>query len=172
VSVSDRNAITVRSIDFCQDALGLKDMLGEDAPLIAQLEPAVDEGQAFILVSEAGGRVAGWVVVRTAYREDTGWSAEGDTASYVIAPKAYLEYLEVSEAFRRQGVGTKLVEAAEVEASARDRDALWLHVREENTGAIRLYEQLAWRHRDTIHPSWMQGEPTRVYRKSLSRQSE
>jgi ribosomal protein S18 acetylase RimI-like enzyme len=47
--------------------------------------------------------------------------------------------------YRRRGIARKLTEAALEETSARRADRLWLHVREDNPAAIRLYESIGFK---------------------------
>lgn len=50
--------------------------------------------------------------------------------------------------YRRQGIGRALTERAMQEARERKADELWLHVRDDNPGAIRLYANLGFVERD------------------------
>lgn len=47
--------------------------------------------------------------------------------------------------FRRRGIGRALTERAMVQARAKNASAIWLHVRDDNPGAIKLYEGLGFR---------------------------
>jgi ribosomal protein S18 acetylase RimI-like enzyme len=47
--------------------------------------------------------------------------------------------------YRRQGIGRSLTERAMQQARAKNASAVWLHVREDNPGAIRIYESLGFR---------------------------
>src|SRR5215216_442678 len=46
--------------------------------------------------------------------------------------------------FRRRGIGKSLTERVMQQARARNASAIWLHVREDNPGAVRLYEDLGF----------------------------
>jgi ribosomal protein S18 acetylase RimI-like enzyme len=46
--------------------------------------------------------------------------------------------------YRRQGIGRALTERAMLQARAKNAFAVWLHVREDNPGAIRIYESLGF----------------------------
>jgi ribosomal protein S18 acetylase RimI-like enzyme len=46
--------------------------------------------------------------------------------------------------YRRQGIGRALTERAMLQARAKGASAVWLHVREDNPGAIRIYESLGF----------------------------
>jgi len=47
--------------------------------------------------------------------------------------------------YRRQGIGRALTERAMLLARAKNAVAVWLHVREDNPGAIRIYESLGFK---------------------------
>lgn len=79
------------------------------------------------LVAEERGVVAGYVVAQ--------WAAdEGEILNLGVAP-----------GHRRRGVGRALVEAMLARCGARGVRAVYLEVREANTGARRLYERLGFR---------------------------
>ena len=46
--------------------------------------------------------------------------------------------------FRRRGIGKALTERVMQQARARNASAIWLHVREDNPGAVKLYENLGF----------------------------
>jgi ribosomal protein S18 acetylase RimI-like enzyme len=46
--------------------------------------------------------------------------------------------------YRRQGIGRALTERAMLQARAKGASAVWLHVRDDNPGAIRIYESLGF----------------------------
>jgi ribosomal protein S18 acetylase RimI-like enzyme len=46
--------------------------------------------------------------------------------------------------YRRHGIGRALTERAMLQARAKNASAVWLHVREDNPGAIRIYEGLGF----------------------------
>lgn len=77
-------------------------------------------------IAEEDGQMAGFAIVE--------WQR---TESPI---QAYIATLEVSPAFRRQGVGGELLRR--LESSAQDAGAalIWLHVDAENASAIRIYE--------------------------------
>jgi ribosomal-protein-alanine N-acetyltransferase len=78
------------------------------------------------LVAEAGGLVAGYVVAHCA-------ADEGEILN-----------LGVAVAHRRRGVGRELVRAVLAALGARGVRAVYLEVRESNTGARQLYEGLGF----------------------------
>ena len=47
--------------------------------------------------------------------------------------------------YRRRGIGRALTERAMLQARSKNAFAVWLHVREDNPGAIRLYEELGFK---------------------------
>ena len=158
----------VRPIAFDSDRDELLSILGKSkAETLAILEPAVSDGDALVYVVENEGQPAGWAAVRLAYRPDTGWSPDGGTTRYTTDPNAYLEYLEVSEALRGQGLGSRLIADVENVTASVGRKPLWLHTGQENVRAHRFYERNGWSHHDTIAPSWSP-EKMRVYTKSLT----
>jgi GNAT superfamily N-acetyltransferase len=58
--------------------------------------------------------------------------------------------------YRRRGIGRQLTDAAMKHARERHVDEIWLHVREDNPGAITLYEDLGFKERfrrTTYHSS-------------------
>lgn len=54
---------------------------------------------------------------------------------------AYIQTLEVLPDMRGQGLGAELLRLMEGSARAAGAEAIWLHVDEENAGAIRVYEK-------------------------------
>ena len=75
----------------------------------------------FAVMAEAEGP-QGFVLVRTV-------ADEGEILTLAVAP-----------AFRRQGIGRTLVDAAAAEAARRGARTLFLEVAEDNPGAMALYE--------------------------------
>ncbi len=59
----------------------------------------------------------------------------------------------VQQDHRRRGVGRQLTQAAIHQARQRHADGIWLHVRDDNPGAIRLYENLGFQER-ACRTSW------------------
>jgi ribosomal protein S18 acetylase RimI-like enzyme len=47
--------------------------------------------------------------------------------------------------YRRQGIGRALTEQVMLQARSKNASAVWLHVREDNPGAIRIYESLGFK---------------------------
>ncbi|WP_233840255.1 GNAT family N-acetyltransferase [Dyella sp. 2HG41-7] len=70
---------------------------------------------------------------------------------------------------RGKGVGTALIEAAEMAAQQRHCDALRLEVRTDNDSAIRLYERLGYRRVHPIKKAFYEdGSDAFVYEKTLT----
>ena len=59
----------------------------------------------------------------------------------------------VHQEHRRKGVARLLTDAAIHQAQQRKADGIWLHVRDDNPGAIRLYQQLSF-HERARRTSW------------------
>jgi GNAT superfamily N-acetyltransferase len=102
-----------------------------------------------------------------AYRDDQGWEPDGDGVRFQSGENAYLENIEVRPGLRGGGIGAALLAALEAEAGRLGKRRLWLHAFEDNVGAHRFYESHGWRHQRTVHPSWADGRPTRVYTRGL-----
>ncbi len=69
-----------------------------------------------------------------------GTAPQGFVLVRTVADEGEILTLAVAPAFRRQGVGRALVEAAAAEASRRGARAMFLEVAEDNPAAIALYE--------------------------------
>lgn len=83
----------------------------------------------------------------------------GDAASFGVVA------LTVLEAYRRKGLGERLLRALQAAAASTRVQQLWLSVRPDNTPALRLYRKLGFRE-DSDSPSgpWaIQGEITMVW---------
>lgn len=166
--MTDAGDRQIRPIRFGLDEAGLCAFLGEgDARRLPLYRAAVAAGDAFVLVAQAAGGVRGWAVVHLRRRDDLGWAADGGTLEFQRGGRGYLENLEVAPPWRGQGLGTRLLAAAEAEAARRGKVDLYLHAAQENAGAHRFYERAGWRRADTVHPSWRDGAPMRVYHRRL-----
>lgn len=95
-----------------------------------RVEAAVRGGSTVLLAAEAGGSLAGCVQLGLASMPNGRHRAE-------------LMKLLVHSSFRRQGVATRLMEAAEREASRIGRTLLVLDT-ERDSPAERLYGKLGW----------------------------
>ena len=160
--------VSIRPLDFDRDERALSAFLeAADQRRLQQARGAIQDGDSIVLVAEVNGRVVGWAVVQTRYREDLNWEPDGDALSFVGGENAYLENLEVAEFFRGQGIGRELLAAIEEEVRRRGRQILWLHTAEQNYRAHRFYEREGWSHARTVYPPWRNGVPIRVYVKSI-----
>ena len=105
---------------------------GDDLALIAQIQAASPEASQWdvpeyleydLMVAACDGRVAGFAVARR-----------------LVQGESELLNLAVDPAFRRRGVGRRLVEAL----TAGHPGVLWLEVRESNLGARKFYKSLGF----------------------------
>lgn len=106
---------------------------GDDLASIAQIQAASPEASQWdvleylkydLLVAVCDGHVVGFAVVRR-----------------VAEDESELLNLAVEPAFRRRGVGRRLVAAL----TSGHPGVLWLEVRESNSGARKLYKSLGFR---------------------------
>ncbi|MDR3736922.1 MAG: N-acetyltransferase [Acidobacteriaceae bacterium] len=104
-------------------------------------------------IAELDGAMAGFAIV------------EWTEATQEIT--AYIQTLEVAPAFRSRGLGAALL--AQCENSAREAGAfiLWLHVADENAGAIRLYESHGFNRLANEADFYAPGRGAHVYAKPL-----
>lgn len=161
-------AITIRSIDFARDSAALKAfVVGRDRMRLEHCEPAVADGDAFLLVADSGGEAVGWALVHTKYRSDQDWEPDPDTERFQSGDNAYLEQIEVTARMRSRGVGRQLIAAAQEEARRRGKKHIWLHTSENNVMAHRLFEREGWTHERTVNPPWKAEARTRIYKKEL-----
>ena len=69
-------------------------------------------------------------------------SQEVELPTHSLSSGLYISHMAVDPAFRRCGLGRRLLEAAEVAARARGAEGgIYLHVERQNAGARALYEQ-------------------------------
>ena len=80
---------------------------------------------------------------------DAGWVAAraGDLLGWMLTQDCWLDDLWVSSKFRRQGVGSALLQRGEREIAARGIATAHLHVIASNKRAIAFYEKRGWRPR-------------------------
>jgi ribosomal protein S18 acetylase RimI-like enzyme len=161
--------IAIRPIDFARDAAPLRSFLAErDQMRLDHSETAVKAGDCFIFVADRGGAAVGWVVVHTKFREDQDWDPpDDDTVRFQSGENAYVENIEVTAGVRGNGVGARLLEAAQDEARRRGKRYLWLHTSENNTRAHRLFDREGWTHESSVFPSWRPNARMRIYKKEL-----
>lgn len=99
---------------------------------------------ATFLIVDDDGEVIGYIA---AYDDDPNYPAVGYIASLAIAPS-----------YRRTGVATALIAAAAAIFTGRGIGQMALHVRVENTAAIRLYEVNGFHVAATVPDYYGQGE--------------
>ncbi len=158
----------IREASFPNDIEALEGFLDkDDRKFMDKLPSIVSSHDGFCLVADNKGMPFGWAVVHLNYRADYGWDTDADTIRFQTGENSYLENLAVAQSYRRHGIGTRLLQAAESRTVGEGKKAMWLHVREQNTDAVRFYERENWCHRRTSHPAWCNKEPMRVYMKSL-----
>jgi ribosomal protein S18 acetylase RimI-like enzyme len=107
---------------------------------LALFQRQLDDARGALLVAELDGRVVG--VIQVEIRE------RGEVPDVpALAPRrwASIEALAVADAFRRRGVATRLVEAAQRWVLDQGLDEVELTVHEFNQGAIRFYERMGYR---------------------------
>ncbi len=160
--------VSVRALDLPADANQVQCLM-DDSDLCnsPELLKCLASGDAFSLVADTDGIVLGWLVVHTNFRPEYGWVVDADTVRLQSDGNAYLEIISVAIDSRNSGVGTQLIRAAEHKAKSLGKLNLWLHVRDDNAGAIRFYEREQWTYEYSVTPDWRDGQRMRVYSKSL-----
>jgi ribosomal protein S18 acetylase RimI-like enzyme len=161
--------VTIRPIEYSRDAPGLKSFLVErDRMRLDHCEHAVNDGDCFIVVAESDGAPVGWVAVHTNFREDQDWDPpDDDTRAFQGGENAYVENIEVTAGARGNGIGRKLLAAAQDEARKRGKRVLWLHTSENNALAHALFEREGWTYERSVFPPWKPTSRTRIYKKVL-----
>ena len=102
------------------------------------------------------------------------WIAEEDgaMAGFAIveweAGTAYIQTLEVMPERRGVGVGGELLRRIEGSAWNAKAALIWLHVDEENGGAIRLYETYGYRYENRQENYYAHGRAALIYTKRLA----
>lgn len=89
----------------------------------------IAEGKSVAFFAEIDGLVEGSVQLRLAERDQT----EGRVHALIVQREK-----------RREGLGTKLMEAVEAEAQERGYRRLWLTVHSDNEPAIRFYKAISY----------------------------
>lgn len=82
-------------------------------------------------IAEDGVQMAGFAIVK--------WGETTEVGA------AYIPTIEVTSAERGRGVGAELLRCCEESAHLAGSTLIWLHVDEQNAGAIRLYESHGYR---------------------------
>jgi ribosomal-protein-alanine N-acetyltransferase len=95
----------------------------------------------------------------------------GTTAGFILTDRssefAHVITLDVLEAFRRQSVGSRLLEAAEQEAAARGTAIMYLETATTNKAAIALWKKHGYRESGTIKNYYGRGQNAFVMLKRL-----
>lgn len=104
-------------------------------------------------IAEESGQMAGFAIVY--------WT--GDTDRSI----AYIQTLEVTPAQRYRGIARELLRRVESSADSAGAQAIWLHVAEANTPAIRLYESQGYVQQGSEEDFYAEGIPARIYAKDI-----
>ena len=104
----------------------------------AELCDLIKQKKAVVLAVEAGGRYAG----RVTLRHD--WGNETSIIEKDFPGLPQINALEIDEDYRRQGLATMLIAAAENEARRQGFSMIGLGVEISNEPAKRLYEKLGY----------------------------
>lgn len=107
----------------------------------AELCDLIKQKKAVVLAVEAGGRYAG----RVTLRHD--WGDETSIIEKDFPGLPQINALEIDENYRRQGLATMLVTAAENEARCQGFSMIGLGVEISNEPAKKLYEKLGYSYR-------------------------
>ena len=113
----------------------------------------VDNPRSATWIAEEDGRVQGFAIVE--------WVEEAG------ATIAYIPTIEVAPEKRGSGAGGELLRLLEQSAAAAGALAIWLHVAENNSGAIRLYEAHGYRFENREADFYPKGGVALVYEKPL-----
>jgi ribosomal protein S18 acetylase RimI-like enzyme len=100
------------------------------------IEGLLRDGQGAWFLAEADGRIVGFVTIRLRHAAHEPF--------LVPEVRAHVESLGILPAWRRRGIGRKLMEAVEQWARQHDARRMTLNVWEFNDGALRLYETLGY----------------------------
>ncbi|MDE6434795.1 MAG: GNAT family N-acetyltransferase [Lachnospiraceae bacterium] len=122
----DENRIKELFIEMLQTIYSSKNVNGyEDG----YLDKFFDDCDDWICVAEVNGFVVAYLSIEVHHEQET---------------FIYLDDLSVSEEYRNNGIGTKLIKAAERFARETDISTILFHVEKSNIAAFRLYERLGY----------------------------
>lgn len=93
------------------------------------LDKFFDSHEDWICVAEANGSVVAYLSIEVHHEQE----------NYV-----YLDDLSVSEKYRCNGIGSKLIKTAEKFAEETDISTIFFHVDKSNKSAFKLYERLGY----------------------------
>jgi ribosomal protein S18 acetylase RimI-like enzyme len=114
----------------------------------------IQQPNAATWIAEDGQRMCGFALVE--------WTHE--PAGVV----AYIQTLEVVPEERGQGVGGELLRHIDGSARSAGASAIWLHVDEENTAAIRVYEEQGYVCKGREEDYYGRGRAALIYAKELN----
>ncbi|KAL1496511.1 hypothetical protein AB1Y20_016465 [Prymnesium parvum] len=128
--------------------------------LADEIEARVARG-ADLIVAAAGRQTIARLAADGTYGEEdaprllgavevSAWELELPT--HALCGGMYLSHLVVDAPSRRQGIGQRLLRAAEERAAARGFDGMYLHVERVNSGAIALYEACGYKSKPDVPP--------------------
>jgi ribosomal-protein-alanine N-acetyltransferase len=136
-------------------AMYMLDLVCFDEPFrftLAAMRRFVLQRGAIVIVAEADGRLAGFVVVHPVKR----------ATGYVVT-------LDVSAEFRRRGLASALMTAAERQALQAGVEEMALHVYTGNSTAIAFYERLGFQRGELCAGFYGPGMDAWVYSKPIAR---
>lgn len=105
-------------------------------PTRAVIEGLLSDGHGAWFLAEVDGRIAGFATVRL--------RPAADEPFLVPEVRAHVESLGILPAWRRRGIGQRLMETIEQWARQHDVRRVTLNVWEFNDGALQLYETLGY----------------------------
>ncbi len=103
-------------------------------------------------IAEEGAELLGFAIVE--------WSEDSNGA--------YIETLEVTPSRRGQGIGSELLRRVEDSARTAGAASIWLHVDQENAGAIHLYESRGYTRRGREEHYYARHRAAFIYAKRLA----
>ncbi len=80
---------------------------------------------------------------------------------------AYIETIEISAAYRRRGIATRLLDCVQTSACQVGAVAIWLHVDTTNAAAIRLYRENGFVQQGRHNHYYARGRAADIYVKPL-----
>ncbi|MGA3332998.1 MAG: N-acetyltransferase [Terracidiphilus sp.] len=128
-------------------------------------EPPIRYSRAWMRKLIANPNSATWVA------EENKTMAGFAIVEWTAVPKGtvgYIQTIEVHPALRRRGIAGELLVRAENSACAAGAVAIWLHVDQENSAAIRLYEGRGYKRKGREEHYYARHRPAFIYSKSIS----
>ena len=104
-------------------------------------------------IAEDADAMAGFAIVH--------WSGDPPRRS------AYIQTIEVADAFRRQGIARKLLQLVEQSALDAGASLIWLHVDAANAPAISLYSAAGYVQQGSAEDYYGPGRPAGIYARPL-----